>query len=282
MQVPADRVLDRLSDLDTIEHRDVYGAIMRETFCPDQPGVRWGEKSVLEWTKIPVFLDMFPQGQAVLVLRDPRDVLASYREFTIEPPHRYLDAVFACLHCMEWADRVGTTLPADRYTVLRHEDLVTDPNREAARLCRFLDVDLEPQMLDAAAFTNRAGEKQWQPNTAFGDVEANSGITASTANRWRTHLGAFETVFVESVIGDLLERFGYRRSDERISAAELAELWSRIQATPLLHERLAHWFATREGVERYPSDPTNPESWGGAEGGPAAQGIGESAAPRAG
>ena len=86
LAVPRDRILRRIGSLSNIEHRDIYAAIMRETFCADQPDVRWGEKSVLEWTRIPLFLEMFPQGKTILMMRDPRDVLASYREFTIEPP----------------------------------------------------------------------------------------------------------------------------------------------------------------------------------------------------
>lgn len=31
--------------------------------------------------------------------------------------------------------------------------------------------------------------------------------------------------------------------------------------TPLLQSRLHHWLSTGEGVESYPSDPTDPKNW---------------------
>lgn len=259
--VPKEQILKRLNALSSIEHRDVWVTIMRETFCPNQPAIRWGEKSNLDWTKIPVFLDMFPAGQAIHVIRDPRDVLASYREFTIEAPHRYLDAVFTCLHSMSWAANEGQRISKDRYYLLRHEDLVLHQQPTVASLCRFLKIECESQMLDTATFKDRQGKKPWQPNTAFRDVSLSDGIVPHTAERWRSHLENFETVFVESVLGDLLEHFGYKPSKAKVDAAELAELWERFRTTPLLQSRLQHWLSTGEGVESYPSDPTDPKNW---------------------
>lgn len=261
ISVPKERILERLNALPSIEHRDVWVAIMRETFCGHQPDIHWGEKSVLEWTRIPLFLDMFPGGQAIMIIRDPRDILASYREFTIEPPHRYLDAVFACLHSMGWAAKVGQKLSQDRYYLLRHEDLVLQPQATVTSLCRFLQVEYEPQMLDTAGFKDHQGSKPWQPNTAFRDVSLGDGIAPHTTERWRSNLDSFETVFIESVLGDLLEHFGYKPSKAKVDATGLAELWERLRTTPLLQSRLQHWLSTGEGVESYPSDPTDPKNW---------------------
>ena len=259
--VPRKRILERLRGQDIVEHRQLFTTVMRETFCADKPEVRWGEKSLLEWTRIPAFLAMFPEGRTIHVMRDPRDVLASYREYTIEPPHRYLDTVFACLHSMDWAATEGRRMPREAHLLLRHEDLVTDPSAMLEGLCRFLSVEVEPQMLDTQIFKVRAGERRWDPNTAFGDVAPEDGIVAHTANRWRTKLDEWETVLVESVIGSLMEEFGYPLSGVEIDSQGLAEVWERFKTTPLLQTRLCDWLTTGQGVESYPSDPTDPSTW---------------------
>ncbi len=87
------RVLERLRANSDVQLRDVYEAIMVETFCDGRLDMRWGEKSLMQWSNIPLFFEMFPNGQVVHMVRDPRDVLASYREFTNEVQFRYLDAV---------------------------------------------------------------------------------------------------------------------------------------------------------------------------------------------
>jgi len=259
IHVPTARILERLESGTEISLKDIYEAIMVETWCNGRSDLRWGEKTLLEWSNIPLFLQMFRTGQAIHIIRDPRDVLASYRKFTIEPPHRYLDAVFACLHSMNWAATIGTGLLKDRYMVLRHEDVIANPEQCARELCHFLHIEFNPVMLDASHFTDHAG-KPWRPNTAFGDVRQGT-ISSGTTERWRSTLQEFEIVFVESVIGELLEYFGYQGSGVKLGAADLRELWDRFRSTPLLQDRLQLWLSTGQGVESYPSDPTDPKNW---------------------
>lgn len=258
-EVPEKQIVDELAGCDDVRHRDVYQTMMRATYCPDQPSLRWGEKTVLEWSNIPLFLEMFPQGQAIHIIRDPRDVTASYREFTIEPADRYLDATFACLHSMNWAASYGPALPDEHYVVVRHEDMVSSPDGFTRDLCRFLGVDFEPAMLDAASFQDQNGNA-WQPNTAFGDIKRGH-ISTKSINRWTEKLEDFEVVFVESIIGDLLGRFGYARSGLRPDIPTITEMWRRFRNTPLLQERLHRWLRTGEGIETYPSNPLDPANW---------------------
>jgi hypothetical protein len=259
IEIPEERILRKLEGLETITLKEIYDVIMTETWCEGDAELRWGEKSLLQWTNIPLFLQMFPDGQAIQIIRDPRDVLASYREFTIEAPHRYLDAVFACLHAMDWAATTAKALPGERFLTVRHEEVVSDPERFAEGMCAFLGIEFDPAMLDPTKYQDNTG-KQWKPNTAFADVPVSS-ISAETTERWRSKLESWETAFTESIIGDLMEEFGYPRSGSEFTSNDLSELWERIASTPLLQERLWHWWRTGQGVEAYPSNPLEPKNW---------------------
>lgn len=256
--VPVDRVSRRLKRLPTVELADVYSAIMVETFCDGSDDLRWGEKSLLQWTNIPLFLQMFPHGQVIHIMRDPRDALASWREYTHEPAYRYLDGVFCCLHSMHWAATIGATLPKGQYLVLRHEDVVNAPESTVGGLCDFLGVPYEQAMLDLTRSVDQAGDR-WDGDSSFGDV--GPSIAPVTVGRWRHKLEPFEMLFVESVLGDLLPRFGYQPSGVQTSASDLRLLWDCFRSTPLLQSRLSRWLETGEGVDRYPSDPTDPANW---------------------
>ena len=48
-----------------ISHKIIYDSIMRSLYL--NSGKRWGEKSLLEWTNIPTFLEMFPQAARLFV-----------------------------------------------------------------------------------------------------------------------------------------------------------------------------------------------------------------------
>lgn len=258
IHVPADRILERLGCNPHLELKDVYDAIMVETFCHGREDIRWGEKSLIQWSNIPLFLQMFPTGQTIQIIRDPRDVLASYREHTNETPFRYLDAVFAYLHCLNWAATTGASLADDRYMLLRHEDLVTHPEETARKMCAFLRIPYDPAMFDFSGYKDQRGDP-WDGGSSFGD--SHQAITPVSVGRWRSKLQPFETAFAESVLGDLLPAFGYELSGVKIETDDLRSLWQRLRATPLLQSRLRHWFETGQGVESYPSDPTDPANW---------------------
>jgi hypothetical protein len=258
-EVPIDRIESRLRQGGDITFAKVYDAFMRETFCGGDPNARWGEKTLLQWTNIPLFLGMFPGAKALHVHRDPRAILASQREITWEEPYRYLDAIFACLHSMRWVGEVGGALNSSVYKVVRYEDLIAAPEGFARDLCGFLEVKYVPEMIVPAGFKDDDG-RPWKTNTAYADIDG-EGFPSTAVNRWKQTLDTWEVGLLEGLLGDLLPQFGYEYSGVTLGPTELRTILGKIQATPLIQSRLHRWFETGEGVERYPSDPRDPQNW---------------------
>ena len=258
IHVPENDINEYLGRLSEISFRDIYNTIMIQTFCNGDRNARWGEKSLIQWTNIPLFLHLFPKGQAIHMIRAPRDVLASYREMTNESANKYLDAIFACLHSMDWASKVGSTLNNKQYLILKHEDLVTNPSATIHNICNFLNIQYNENMTDFSSFRDQTGNP-WESNSAFGDIPNN--ITAVSVGRWQQHLKSFEIGLTESIIGNLLETFDYEPSNTKLTRQDLQLMWEHIHSTPLIQQRLRDWLHTGEGVESYPSDPTNPTHW---------------------
>lgn len=260
IKVPKRKIIKKLEKIKDIDYKDVYSKFMTGTFCSGDEKATWGEKSVLEWTNIPTFLKMFPKGKTIHIIRDPRDVLASYKKITIESGKRYLDAVFACLHSMNWSLSEGRKLPSDQYFVLKHEDLVMQPEEKVKQLCKYLKIDYEKNMLKVSKFQNKSGKKRWQGNTAFNDIGKN--ISQKSIKRWKTKLENYEILFVESIIGEkIFNKFNYEVSNNMINSRELNKIWDSLKETPLLQKRLSKWLNTGEGIEDYPSNPLNPKNW---------------------
>jgi len=258
VKVPQYEIIKRLETLPDIEFKDVYQALMVETFCNGRDDVRWGEKSLLQWTNIPLFLQMYRDGQVLHIIRDPRDVLASFREATNEEPHRYLDAIFCCLHSLNWAETIGSSLPKDRYKVVRHEDLVTTPQTTCMDISDFLGIRYDPVMLDASKFVD-ARSRPWSGDSSFGDIFQQ--IVSTSVGRWRSSLSPYELLFSESIMGNLMTRFGYELSGTKTGISAWQQLWSSLNSTPLIKDRLVHWLETGQVIELYPSDPTDPDNW---------------------
>lgn len=258
INVPEEKIIDILKNTEKVDLAEVYRRTMIETFSNGNESVIWGEKTLLQWENIPLFLTMFPNSKAILILRDPRNTLASYRDFTIEKGMRYMDSVFACQHAFKWAAGIGKNIDSSRFRVYYHEQLVADPEKWSKDVSEFLGVEHESDMVNPEKYVDHTG-KPWKSNSSFSDVK--KGFSKETTQRWKNKLDPEEILFVESIMGGLMEEHGYELSGQTIGAADLEKLWYYLSETPLLQKRLYNWLDTGWGVSEYPSDPVKPQNW---------------------
>ena len=126
-------IIEELNKRNIVTHKDIYSCVMR--YLNHEKEI-WGEKTLLEWTNIPLFLSYFPLGKVVHIIRDPRAVTASYKHMTIEPNNRYLDAAFCCLSSLQFAQRYSRILNTKSYLIVKYEDLVSNEVHETKKICR--------------------------------------------------------------------------------------------------------------------------------------------------
>lgn len=254
VQIDGDAVYARVMAMGEPTYGTLYDALM-STLHLDRSGRRhWAEKCQLLWREIPKFLDLMPNGKAILVLRDPRSVLASFRAFTFMPPPAYLGAIFNCLDAMRHARRFRTELPADRFLVVRYEDVARRPLEEARKVHAFLGLDQERSAVDRGAW--QFDGKPWQVNSMFGnevafDVEA-------AINRWRTNLDDVEVALTEFVCGSEMREFGYEPCGRTL---DWPAALRRILPDPQISGWLHHFLAQGEGVEAWPVNPLDVRNW---------------------
>jgi hypothetical protein len=259
IDVPVDVINAKIKEFSqTPSLGDIYNIIMQETFCKGNEEVRWGEKSLLQWHNIPTFLSLFPEGKAIHLFRDPRDILLSYKNFTYEAGYRYLDAIFACLESMRWSLQYGKNLPKEKYIVSKYEDLINDPLGWSQKMCNFLCVDYHSEMINTDNFKGHNNEK-WTSNSSY--KKKGKGFSKDSIGKWKNKLSEVELFFVDLILGDYLNAFGYERSDNEYSQKTLREFHLILMQTPLLQKRFSKWMETGEGTNKYPSTPTATENW---------------------
>lgn len=220
-----------------------------------RPGqTRWLEKNQLQWRQIPDFLDAAGDGRAVVLLRDPRSVLASFKRFTTAPEPAYLGAAFNCLDCMRRLRAVHD----ERVLVLRYEDVLADP--DAARAQLFWHVGANPARAaprEAATMRDAYG-RPWRHNSAFHERGSTAIDTAAAVARWRHTLTPAEIAFVERLCGEVMCAWGY---EPEARGADDTALVRACEADPQLGAWWRHWRATGEGACGFPSDPLDPRTW---------------------
>jgi hypothetical protein len=138
-------------------------------------------------------LHIWPDARFIHLIRDPRDVARSIVDKGwAGNPYIAARDWMAAEKCWDaLAARVQTGQAVD----VRYEQLVTEPQAELTRICRFIGVEFDPAML---RYTETAIQYP-KPN-------------ASLANQWKRKAARWEVEQVEFQVGELMRRRGYEPS----------------------------------------------------------------------
>jgi len=241
-------------------HQLTYGALYDIFMQLYTKSVNWGEKTVLQWRNAGDILEMFDDIFIVHCLRDPRDILSSWKNETIAPGVDYLDAIGNCFDAMKYA-LINKERYGNRYVLLKYEDLVNEPANTTTKMCRELGIEFQPAMLDTHQFQNKVTQKKWEPNTAFGDkIE---GISTNPIGRWKEHLPDEDLILCELTNRALMEKFQYPVSGklDQIGIKEIYKALSKLQQSPLALNGVLNIIQNDEGVQRNPLKDTDPSTW---------------------
>jgi DNA-binding MarR family transcriptional regulator len=254
-EVPVEALLSRLA----AARRVTYGLLYDEVMCAlylQPPARHWAEKNQLLWREIPQFLASMPNGRAILVLRDPRSVLVSFKKYTYAPPPAYLGAVFNCLDAMQHAERYRDGHDR-RVMVLRYEDAAREPQACAARIWSFLGLESGHEVADRGNWKDAYG-RPWHANSSFHAAEdARPFDVANSIDRWKKEITPEELALTQAVCGGLMPAWGYP-----LAPAAGAEAGLQLAGDdPLVNGYIRHWLATGEGIQAFPTDPIDPKNW---------------------
>ena len=237
----------------------IYNAIMSSLLLRNTTMSIWGEKTNLAWRQIPNFLEMFPNGRVINIIRDPRAVLSSFKKFTNAPKNDYLDSILNSYDAMKTAIKYKEILNDKRYITVLYEKLVNDPRVVMEEICQKLQIEFSENMLDQKMFKDRYG-KSWRSNSI--DKDPPEGIYKEALNKWIYELNDWEIFVCEKITSVFFKEFNYTESRKKLSINEMNRALIEIQKSKLCNEGLIRFLLTGKSVQRYPTDPLNKESWG--------------------
>jgi hypothetical protein len=136
-------------------------------------------------------LDVWPDARFIHLVRDGRDVCASWLRLGWEG-NAYHGARSWRSRLREWEDVVPRL--DGRFVEIRFEDLLARPRPVLHRICEFLGLSFEPAMLE------------YHRDTTYAPLDPGQ------SGKWRRQLAARDIRVFESVAGEHLERHGYPRS----------------------------------------------------------------------
>lgn len=177
----------------------------------------WVEKSPTNLYGIGDFLSVFPEGRAIVISRDGRDVTCSLVKRGFSLSSAIAIWLVETAVCYELSLR-------DRVTMIRYEDLVADPRKTLLHIAKFIGVKADvDSMLAYGEESSRLSDKSisvevWKNKPI-------EGLSKSSVGRWKNELKDHEIAFFESFYlkcdfelaktskglktGALLNRLGY-------------------------------------------------------------------------
>ncbi|MGI9556997.1 MAG: sulfotransferase family protein [Solirubrobacterales bacterium] len=193
--------------------RAFYGA-----YAQGQGKTRWGDKTPGYARRMRRIITALPEAHFVHLIRDGRDVALSQLEVH-HGAESVREAAEAWTGGIEKARRNARRV--DHYTEVRYEDLVDDPEPVVRRVCEFVDLAYEPEML---SYHERADERMSELERDFeragttaipADVRAQQHRRVSSppqkqrSGRWRTDMSDEDRASFEDIAGPLLAELGY-------------------------------------------------------------------------
>lgn len=190
----------------------------------------WGDSSPQDVLYISRLRQWYPGAKFIGVVRDPRGFLASYKNYYRKQLSTYRNRFNPLANSLLWRSYMRTLLRAkssplgDDIHLLRYEELVADPEGEVTRLCDFLGIGFDAQMLAVGAqnssyFSVREDDKQ-------------KGISAGSRDRWRTELDTVEVWLMQRIARREMEQLGFAPIDARLGAGDLGGLLRILLALP--------------------------------------------------
>jgi hypothetical protein len=238
----------------------------------------WAEKTPRHVYRIPELLEAFPTAKVVCLVRDPRAVIASYRDWHAGEEREGLDEVdeaglaaerarsrrsyHPVLMSLLWRGVLRAESDAlrrfgpERVRLLRFEQLAASPEPTLRELCEWLGLDFEPAMLEVPVV-----------NSSYAASRKPAGVSAEPVHRWRTKLGRRELAVIQRCCGELMDELGYEREPARTSlvfyaAAWLTVPWAVLRAGLAYRSRLGKiaGYVQRRGRHAFSRGPLRAES----------------------
>ena len=176
---------------------------------------RWGDKTPAYIGHIDRVAAIWPEARFLVLVRDGRDVALSLLKVPFGANN-----VWAAARSWAGAIRHGRDAARrypDRVLTVRYEDLVTLPAEEVPRICGFLGLEYDPDML-AIDRTDRTKVVEDQAGW-FTNVWG--GITTDAVGKWRRELTPHQQQVFESVAGAELRELGYETTGATASPASV-------------------------------------------------------------
>jgi hypothetical protein len=209
-------------------------ALLQQQHAEREGKPRWGDQTGLIERYADQILSAYPDARMIHMLRDPRDRYAGSLQLWPGGKARAGGAAARWLYTTGLAQR-NLKKHSGRYIVVRFEDLVAQPEKTLRTVCAFLDEKFDPRML---SMEGAPEQREKMIRRSHGDPYAGP-LSTEFIGIYRKDIPATELVFMQTILGGRMRRFGYSLDRIQLSGGERREYL--LKTFPVNLIRLTAW-----------------------------------------
>jgi hypothetical protein len=161
--------------------------------------------------------EIWPTAKYILLVRDGRDVACSYlniEKLVTNSPYKPILSNDISTIAREWVENNQksidfiNTLNSDRSIVVRYEDVVANPELFLTKVCHFLGVDFNEEML---TYYIKNKELQDEPSSTLDwKMKTLESLDKSNIGKYNTEMSVENCYEFNSIAATLLQKFNYK------------------------------------------------------------------------
>jgi len=180
---------------DKYDVASVFEALIRnDTNVSKTENGIWGDKTPSYLTHVPFLKSLYSEAKVVHIVRDVRDYCLSSKNAWGK---NVIRAAFMWQQNISEFRKNLNTYPTD-ILELRYEDLIDDPGTELQRICDFIDIPFNQDMITLS-----------QPSENLGDAKGKKSVVSSNKGKYLNAMNPHIRRKIERIAFSVLKSYGY-------------------------------------------------------------------------
>ena len=150
---------------------------------------------------------IYPESLFIHIIRNPINVISSYIVMLMPKSSSILKCISYWNNLIRKVQEICRLYP-DSVLNIRYEDLVSDPVLNLRKVCRFLDIEFEREMV--TDFSSQA-EKNILVKKEIWKNEVSSGKIFQNRDKWQERISEAQAWLIEILTNNFMAEYGYTR-----------------------------------------------------------------------
>lgn len=260
IDINEEKVLKNLNKAN-LTYRKIYDALILEQLNLNPKLKIVGEDSALNWRFIETFCSMYRNAKVIHLIRDPRSIYASWKKITYQKFDKW-GCLLNCIDSMNYAKKYRRKLSKKNYLVIRFEDVLRNPEKNAILISKFINVKFQKNMVQPKKWKKLFKDKFASLGWSSIENKSMDDFVTDRIDSWKRELNKSEIEIIEYFAQKQLKYFDYDLSVSKINNKNLRKFKDKVNKSKYLKKYFKKFLDTGEATDKLRDNPLDPKTWG--------------------